>query len=79
MAMPNTDIWEDLNDIPDPLIDYENDTELDLATLQSMEWQLSGTEKSNYSSAWVDTYVEPTGLYAMKVFNDGFVSFYEVA
>jgi hypothetical protein len=79
MSMPNTEIWDALNDIPDPLIEYDNDTDLDLETLQAMEWTLSGTEKSGYSAAWVDTYTEPTGAYAMKVFNDGFVEFYELA
>lgn len=77
--MRNNDLWEELNQIPDPLINYDNDTDLGLEVLQALEWQLSGTETSKYSSTWVDTYVEPTGKYAKKVYSDGFVEFYELA
>lgn len=75
----NNELWEELNKIPDPLIDYDNDTDLELETLLKMEWQIQGTELSKYSSASADTYVDASGRYAKKVFNDGFVEFYELA
>jgi hypothetical protein len=77
--MENKVIWEELNSIPEPLTDYTNDTDLSIEILMKMAWQLSGTERSKYSTSWVDTYVEPTGKYAKKVFSDGFVEFYELA
>jgi hypothetical protein len=77
--MASKDLWEELNIIPDPLIEYSNDTELSVEVLQQLDWTLSGTEKSGYSSTWADTYTEPTGKFAMKVFNDGYVEFYEIA
>ena len=74
-----SDLWEELNKISDTPIEYDNDTDLDLEILLSLDWQLHSTEKSSYSTTWADTYVEPTGKYAKKVFNDGFVEFYELA
>jgi hypothetical protein len=73
------DLWEELNKISDTPIEYDNDTDLDLEILLSLDWQLQSTERSGYSTVWADTYVEPTGKYAKKVFNDGFVEFYELA
>lgn len=77
--MKSLDLWEELNQLPDPLIEYDNDTDLALEILLSLDWQLQNTERSSYSTVWADTYVEPTGKYAKKVFNDGFVEFYELA
>jgi hypothetical protein len=73
------EIWEELNQLPEPLIEYDNDTDLDLETLMAMEWQHCGAETSKFSSTWADNYIEPTGKYAKKVFSDGFVEFYELA
>jgi hypothetical protein len=73
------EIWEELNQLPEPLIEYDNDTDLDLETLMTMEWQHCGAETSKFSSTWADNYIEPTGKYAKKVFSDGFVEFYELA
>ena len=77
--MENNVIWEELNKIPEPLTDYDNDTDLDLETLMSIDWQFCGSETSKFSGTWADNYTEPTGKYAKKVFNDGFVEFYELA
>lgn len=70
---------EELFDIPIPPIEYDNDTELELETLLRLDWKLQGTETSNYSGAWVETYVEPTNRWAKRVYSDGFVEFYELA
>ena len=75
----NTETWTNLNEIPEPLIDYENDTDLEVEMLQSMDWKFVGTERSNYSAETADTYLDSTETYAKKVYSDGFVSFYELA
>ena len=77
--MENKFLWEELNSIPEPPLDYDNDTDLDLETLMAMDWQLCGSETSKFSSTWADNYIEPSGRYAKKIFSDGFVEFYELA
>jgi hypothetical protein len=77
--MRSLDLWEELNQLPEPLIEYDNDTELSLGELLDMQWTETQTEKSNYSSMTATTFVEPSGKYAKKVYSDGFVEFYELA
>ena len=77
--MISTNLWEELNSIPEPPLDYDNDTDLDLETLMAMDWQLCGSETSKFSSTWADNFIEPSGRYAKKIFSDGFVEFYELA
>lgn len=75
----DTETWTNLNEIPNPLMDYENDTDLEVEMLQSLDWKFIGTETSDYSIETADTYLDSTETYAMKVYRDGFVSFYELA
>ncbi len=72
------DTWERLNEL-EPIIDYDNDTDLDLGTLLDMDWTYQQEEGSNFSTTTATTYVEPSGKYAKKVYSDGYVEFYELA
>jgi hypothetical protein len=75
-----SETWNLLNKVNENVVyEYHNDTELSLEELEAISWQRVGVETSKFSSTTATTYVNPEETLAKKVFNDGYVEYYELA
>lgn len=75
-----SETWNKLAELNENAIyDYENDTDLTLEELESIDWIKVGGESSKFSGLTAITYTNKEETLAKKVFSDGFVEYYEIA
>ena len=59
-------------------ISINNDTPYTRKQLNNMQWRKVQEETSNYSILTATTYVNAENTIAKKIYNDGFIEYYEI-
>lgn len=59
-------------------IAIDNDTQYTRKQLNDMQWHKVQEEASNYSIVTAITYINAENTIAKKIYNDGFIEYYEI-
>lgn len=59
-------------------ISINNDTPYTREQLNNMQWHKVQEEASNYSIVTAITYINAENTIAKKIYNDGFIEYYEI-